>query len=100
MKASVYVDLALKGLTVQQIAERTGKPYNAVYSTLWRMGYKFTPEQLKPRKWPKKPHRNSKYNPGIACPYSPDCFSCPLPDCRIPTDVAPASVNKLKGDFE
>lgn len=31
--------------------------------------------------------------PGI-CPYSPSCFTCPLPDCRQPANVC-LSVNRL-----
>ena len=32
------------------------------------------------------------------CPYSPDCFRCPLPDCRIKNGVT--NLNMLPNDYE
>lgn len=33
--------------------------------------------------------------PSTVCPYSPSCFSCPLPDCRM----GGIAVNKLPDGF-
>ena len=51
----------------------------------------------RPHRTPRAGHRTvmpaHKAAPGV-CPYSPSCFTCPLPDCRQSANVC-LSVNRL-----
>lgn len=44
-------------------------------------------------------HYKKRATTGRKCPYSDDCFNCPLPDCRAGSCFA-WSYNILPGDVE
>lgn len=89
-----YYDLYIKGLGVCEIARICGKSKSTVSARL-----KNARENIYGQKRGQGGHHKRLRAAGKACPYSPDCFTCPQTDCVIDTSSAP-SANNLTSDLE
>ena len=76
------VELYDSGYTVRQIAQITGRPRSTVHHNIIKA---------------MNPSKGNSVIDGV-CGYSPCCFTCPLPDCKI--DLRHANVNQLRIGFD
>ena len=79
-KVAEAIELRMQGLKTAEIADRLGTTGSTVSQYLRSAGFK----------------RNVVAKPAV-CPYSPDCFSCPMADCKL-NHGNMARINALETD--